>query len=106
MASDCVYAEYNTSFEVISTEGVAGHTTFRLAVALPANARNLYAVYGNEDHIILLPPAWQHPSGVNKGGINPLLFTFFDSVAYDSWLTVGVTDGSAELGADPNMAAL
>jgi hypothetical protein len=40
------------------------------------------------------------PFGANLGGVNPLFFAIpqCDGCAYDSWLSVGATDGSERPG--------
>ena len=35
------------------------------------------------------------PFGANVGGVNPLLVSASPAAAFDSWLTVGVTDGDS-----------
>ena len=58
---------------------------------------NIYAVYGDgKDHMIV-PEAYQTSNniGANIGGINPLLLTYYTNSEFDSWLTIGVTDGNS-----------
>jgi len=42
------------------------------------------------------PPAYQvaTPFGVNIGGANPAFFAVMAECEYDSWLTVGLTEGN------------
>ena len=49
-------------------------------VALPqvdlsarSDALNIYSIYGNSDHPLVMPPAWQQPApfGVHFGGVFP-----------------------------------
>lgn len=70
------------------------YTTYRLLVDLVDNQQNLYAIYGDAQSPICFPPAFHAiPSfGANIGGTNPALADVPDS-EYDSWLTIGITDG-------------
>ena len=45
-----------------------------------------------------LPPAYQvaSPFGADIGGTNPLWWGMMAETQYDSWLTVGATDGSSK----------
>jgi len=79
--------------------GIDGYTTFQLSLVIKPNnyVRNLYAIYG--DSIPMhIPPAHQSSSkvGDNIGGINPLLLGIEPDSRFDSWLTVGITDGDNE----------
>lgn len=87
--------------ETISSDGIAGHSTFRLALRLQGDALNIYSIYGQEDHPMILPPAWQNDQrqfGADIGGVSPALYTSDSPGAaageFDSWLTVGLTEGS------------
>ena len=81
----------------------AGWTTYQLSVDLPAGATNIYALAGTPSHAVgvsaplVLPAAYQAaaPFGVHVGGIDPAFFAAAPESEYDSWITVGVTDGSA-----------
>ena len=56
---------------------------------------NIYAIYGTSVNIMSVPPAYQmhEYQGANIGGINPLLISYIPDSKYDSWLTIGLTDG-------------
>ena len=84
--------------DLLAVNGIDGYTTYRLTVSLPATARNVCAVYGNDYNAMLVPAAYQHEMGAQRGGVNPLYFPFFPEVEFDSWVTVGATDASAFLG--------
>ena len=57
---------------VVATDGPgAGYTTYRLSVALPPNAANMYAVFGNDDTDMVMPPAWQAPQVTMRGFKHP-----------------------------------
>ena len=93
--------------ETVASDGVSGFTTARLWVTLPATARNVYSMYGTPEAPLTMPAAWQAvaPFGVDIGGVNPQLLAFDPSAAYDSWLTVGVTEGVGRTGlrSTPNL---
>ena len=36
------------------------------------------------------------PFGANTGGVSPAFLTTVPTVAYDGWLTVGITEGDAD----------
>ena len=74
-------------------------TTYQLTVVLSEGMTNVYALYGNADTPLSAPPAFQVPSpmGVNIGGVSPALFSSTPDAQYDSWLTIGSTDGSTTL---------
>ena len=40
---------------------------------------------------VQIPP----PFGAHRGGVNPAFFAIPPSPEFDSWLTVGITDGDA-----------
>ena len=86
--------------QTISTDAIAGHTTFRLALRLRGNAQDIYSIYGVKGHPLIIPAAFHNPApfGVNVGGVSPAFFGMDMPNAaeseYDSWLTVGLTSGA------------
>ena len=90
---------FTSSVEVYSTDGVVGYTTYRLAVSIPKHEKSLYSIYGHKAGPLIIPGAWQHTMGVSKGGPKLGLFEFIPEIEFDSYLTCGVTDDSANLGA-------
>ena len=58
---------------------------------------NIYALYGNsnDNSITYLPPAYQSVSETNNniGGVEPFIISLNPDTNYDSWLTIGITDG-------------
>lgn len=92
----------------------AGWTTYQLTVDLPGGYDNVYALAGTPSHTIgisgplAIPAAFQSaaPFSADIGGIDPTFFAFSAESEYDSWITVGVTDGSASsaLAASPGLA--
>ena len=88
---------------VVQSDGIDGHTTYRLSLRLsdagPSADKvpeNLYTIYGDATHPMIFPEAYQvqHPFGADIGGVNPLLFPAKPESEFDSWLTVGVTEGN------------
>ena len=76
------------------------HATYRLVVTLQGGAANVYSLYGTDESPLSFPAAHQegaNAGGVNIGGANPLLFSIFPSAAFDSWLTVGLTEGDTAM---------
>ena len=66
-------------------------------------AKNIYAIYGNshdtpQGSLMFFPPAYQHDSTFNSniGGINQDLIQYEPSLMYDSWITIGITDGDPQ----------
>jgi hypothetical protein len=91
--SVCVIPHVDT----YATDGPAARwTTYRLSVELPSVAHNMYTIFGNDDGDMSFPPAWQSPApfGVDTGGVNPAFFPIMAASEFDSFLTVGITDGS------------
>ena len=83
-------------------------TTYRLSVTLNPNmpaGGNVYALYGNAESPIYAPPAFQAAAGANVGGVSPELFAGIPELEFDSWLTIGATDGSADPSVGGDLAA-
>ena len=77
-------------------------TTVRLTIALTDSQTNVYAMAGTAPTPMTFPPAYQvnAPFGADIGGVNPAFFAIANNAAlgfaeFDSWLTIGVTDGTA-----------
>jgi hypothetical protein len=86
-----------------TTMSVEGYVTLRLLYTLSSEQRNVYAMSGTADGSMQFPAAYQvtTPFGVDVGGVPPAFFPFEDS-EFDSWLTVGLTEGnSGELALSP-----
>lgn len=79
--------------------GIDGYTTYRLSLIIKPNMniKNIYALYGdsNENSVTYLPPAYQSVSEINNniGGVEPFVINLNPEANYDSWLTIGITDG-------------
>jgi hypothetical protein len=86
-------------------------TTYRLSVELQGAAFNIHSLFGTTANPMVLPAAYQVAGdyGANVGGVSPLLFADSPVSEFDSWLTVGATDGTvtfSTLGIDfPSWAA-
>ena len=89
-----------TEITQCSNGGLNGYTTYQLSVSLKQNMniKNIYAVYGDEDKddgSMYLPPAKNIEGvfGSNIGGVSQELININPDSQYDSWLTIGITDG-------------
>ena len=96
MANMAGQIQFTPSVNVIATDGVSGMTTYQLNAHLASNQQNVYAIYGDAKSDMVIPAAFQTamPMGANVGGVNPAFYTFAPDCQYDSWLTVGPTDGT------------
>ena len=75
--------------------GIAGHTTYQLSLVTKGEARDVYTIYGNEKHPMSLPNVYQLNSlGTNIGGYPAFLYKIQPKLRYDSWLTIGISDGN------------
>lgn len=88
-----------TSVDTIGS-GFDGFTTYQIKLHLGANVDSVYSIFGTQDRQLIFPPAYQcpQPFGVDVGGVSSAFFEVANSDAtgfarYDSWLTVGITDG-------------
>ena len=88
--------EYLDAVVTTVATSAPGFTTYRLIASLHDTAANLYSIEGTALGPMELPAAYQvaAPFGVDFGGANPLFFAIMPMAAFDSWLTIGVTDGS------------
>eukprot|EP01045_Picozoa_sp_COSAG04_P053877 COSAG04_NODE_23772_length_332_cov_1.107296_1_plen_83_part_10 len=71
-------------------------TRMRLFATLDGSARNIYTIAGVGGSPLSIPPAFHTPApfGADVGGVNPAFFAFSPTSEYDSWLTLGLDDGS------------
>jgi|EP01047_Picozoa_sp_COSAG01_P022465 hypothetical protein len=76
----------------------AAHVTYRLKVRLTGDARSVYSLFGTPGNALELPPALQvkPPLGSSVGGVDPMFFRYKPAAAFDSWITVGITDGDSK----------
>jgi hypothetical protein len=87
-----------TTITPIAVDGdvtTTGMTTFQLSITLPESAGNVYSIYGMSDDPMTVPAAFQVPApfGTHLGGANPAFFGFMAAAQYDSWLSIGFTEG-------------
>ena len=91
-----------TEITQCSEGGLYGYTTYRLSVILKSgmDIKNIYALYGSVDHNIatpmVIPGSKQIESafGSNLGGVSDSILSINPDSTFDSWLTIGITDGN------------
>ena len=75
---------------------LAGHTTYRVYADVTSSTDFISAVYGNQDSPLMLGTdgAFFHDATAGNFAQNvvPSLFSFFPTLEYDSWLTIGVSN--------------
>jgi hypothetical protein len=89
----------------LTPQASAGYTTYELAIrAGSPETQNVYTIFGDRDHPIRMPAAFQTepPFGSNIGGIDPFFFDVQPASEYDSFLTMGITSGNS----DNNLASI
>lgn len=77
----------------IKSDMLDGYTTYEVSLVLNEKYPNgnIYAIYGDRDNPMVIPPAYQIENiGVNIGGTNPLINKNIPQDKYDSWLTIGI----------------
>ena len=91
----------------VMSASAAGMTTVQLTFSLDASMANVYAMAGTDDEVMAFPAAFQvdAPFGTDIGGVPAAFIAVSADAAFDSWLTIGVTDGSAgaTLAASPGL---
>ena len=84
-----------------SQGGLEGYTTYRLSVVLKPDMdiKNIYALYGsgyshhNMDMILPASKQVENVFGSNIGGVSDSIININPDSAFDSWITIGITDG-------------
>ena len=82
--------------------GLDGYSTYRLSLIVKnSNVKNIYAIYGDDEvspKPMIIPPAYQSIINFNSniGGVLPAILNIDPDTQYDSWLTIGVTDGNSD----------
>ena len=82
--------------------GLQGYSTYRLSLIVKnSKVRNIYAIYGDEDNSpkpMIIPSAYQSIINFNSniGGVLPAIMNLDPDTRYDSWLTIGITDGNGD----------
>ena len=77
----------------IKGDSLNGYTTYEVSLVLNEEYSNgnIYAIYGDRNNPMIIPPAFQIDNiGVNMGGTNPLINKNIPEGKYDSWLTIGI----------------
>jgi hypothetical protein len=93
MATDQLMGPVVAIVEQTSTDGPG--TTYRLSLILSSSAKNVYTIYGDGTSAMSIPAAYQSdaPYGADIGGVSASYVGAVPTTAYDSWLSVGPTDG-------------
>ncbi len=86
--------------------GISGYTTYQLSLVVQnPNIMNIYALFGDNKFNtftpagqLVVPGAYQVSNifGTNLGGVPESTYQFSKNSMYDSWLTIGITDGDPE----------
>ena len=80
--------------------GISDHTTYQLSLVVQdnKNVENIFAIFGDEGHQLYIPGSYQidGPFDSGLGGVSPSIISIFPDAYYDSWLTIGITDGDKE----------
>jgi len=82
--------------------GLDGYSTYRLSLIIKnPNVKNIYAIYGDDETSpkpMIIPPAYQSIINFNSniGGVLPAIINIDPDAQYDSWLTIGITDGNID----------
>jgi hypothetical protein len=81
-----------------SEGGLPGYTTYQLSIIFNPNKniKNLFAIYGDATNRMIIPPAKNVNNifGSNVGGVSPQIVSINPDSEYDSWMTIGVTNGN------------
>tara|TARA_B100000900_G_scaffold309635_1_gene268338 strand:- start:1018 stop:2496 length:1479 start_codon:yes stop_codon:yes gene_type:complete len=81
-----------------SQGGIYGYTTYQLSLIIQPDMdiKNIYAIYGNHENRLIIPPAYQidEPFNTDIGGISENIIQIDPDSQYDSWLTIGITNGN------------
>ena len=91
-------AGFSLSVETFATDVVDGQTTYRVYLSTPSSADFLSAAIGDSDTPLFLNSTTSFYQdalgGTTAGSVNPLLYDVpgFESVQYDSWVTVGIQE--------------
>jgi hypothetical protein len=98
VCSDSIWSQCHpatTGITQVSASVDSAHVTVRLTVSLHKDASTLYSIVGSSSGALTLPPAYQvaPPFGRNVGGVSPALFPVRAEAEFDSYLTVGLTNG-------------
>ena len=88
-------------YDVLGQNTVSGMTTYRVWAEFSDPTEQLVAVFGFDSIPLSIETStnfYQNPLGSNlASGINPLLYPVDSLLAFDSWLTVGGEDNTADV---------
>jgi len=87
-----------------SEGGLPGYTTYQLSIKFKENKniKNLFAIYGSSTNgqggQMIIPPAKNIDNifGSNIGGVSNEIILMNPESEYDSWITIGETDGNID----------
>ena len=90
-----------TEMTQCSDGGIPDYTTYQLSLIInDNNIQNIYALFGSDvdRHLMIIPGAYQinNVFGSNIGGVSASLTAVNQDSNYDSWLTIGITDGDKD----------
>ena len=85
-----------TSILTVSADGPGDRITYQLRVSLSEDAANLYALVGTSEAPLVLPRAFQ-VGDWDMGGVSAADIANNTDAEYDSWVTIGATDGGSAL---------
>ena len=81
-------------------DGINGYTTYQLSLVVQddKNVENVFALYGDVGKEMFIPSAYQidGPFDTDLGGISPSIISIYPDALYDSWTTIGITDGDRD----------
>ena len=86
---------YTLQIEEHAVNGIPGMTTYRFYIGMESSADFLSAMYGSLQNPLSLNTSDgfyndAFASGGTADGLNAALFGFFPTLAFDSWVTIGV----------------
>ena len=85
--------------QAVDNGGAVEGQTFRVFVELPSAAHSVHAIYGDSQQPMSIQTTgsfFQHPFGnFSTTDINPNVVNIEPTLAFDSWVTVGATDATA-----------
>ncbi len=85
--------------QAVDNGGAVEGQTFRVFVELPSSAHSVHAIYGDAQQPMTIQTTgsfFQHPFGnFSTTDINPNILAIDPTLAFDSWVTVGATDATA-----------
>jgi len=82
-----------------TTKGSTDTTTYRASLIINPNqnVKNIYAIFGSDEGRMYIPPCYNENAynnmGKPVGGIYETFIEQLPELLFDSWLTIGITDG-------------